>query len=260
MLTKSKQKDLFVALKAYHKQYLQKLNPDLDESATRLMVNSFLTEVLGYTPIEEVKTEYMIRGAYADYVIKLREVRYFLIEVKPLGIELSEKHLRQARQYCADEGIDFALLTNGKSFEFYRIIPEQQKPIKISERQLFSIDLSDLSKLKENLLSIQYLHKLSVANKGLELLWGKSVALDSKTVAGLLHNKPILTFIRRALNKKYKQHFTDNEIITSLNKVICEPIPLEVVKQMSVRKKKKHFIESQTAIQQDKIVSPPKIL
>jgi hypothetical protein len=257
MLTTSKQKELLNTLKAYHKQYLQKLNPDLDESATRLMVNSFLTDVLGYTPIEDVKTEYMIRGAYADYVIKLREVRHFLVEVKSLGIELSEKHLRQARQYCADEGIDFALLTNGKNFEFYRIIPEQQKPIKISEKLLFNLDLSDSTQLKENMLTIQYLHKISVANKGLEHLWNKSIALDSKTVAGLLHNKPVLNFIKRALKKKYRQHFTDTEVMNSLNKVISEPIPLDIIKQMTVRKRKKHLTDHAATLQQVEKTLPP---
>lgn len=62
MLTKAKQKQLFSSLKYYNKQFLKKANPDLDESGTRLMINSFLTDVLGYAPIEEVKTEYMIRG------------------------------------------------------------------------------------------------------------------------------------------------------------------------------------------------------
>lgn len=161
------------------------------------MINSFLTEVLGFTPIEEVKTEYMIKGTYADYVVQLKAVRHFLVEVKALGIELSEKHLRQAVNYGANEGIEWALLTNGKQFDFYKILFE--KPI--SERKLFSIDLSDLSKLKESVETFQYLHKLSVADNGLKFLWNKCVALDPTTVAGLLHNKPIVNFIKRALKK-----------------------------------------------------------
>ena len=82
MLTKTKQREIFSSLKKYHRQYLKKLNPELDESGTRLMVNSFLTDVLCYIPIEDVKTEYMIRGTYADYVIKLKGTQYFLVEVK----------------------------------------------------------------------------------------------------------------------------------------------------------------------------------
>ncbi|MBI4945088.1 MAG: hypothetical protein HY840_01655 [Bacteroidetes bacterium] len=41
MLSKSKNRQLFGSLKDYHRQYLKKTNPDLDESGTRLMINSF---------------------------------------------------------------------------------------------------------------------------------------------------------------------------------------------------------------------------
>lgn len=85
MLNKSKQNKLVLALKKFSKQYYSKKITDLDESGTRLMINSFLTDVLGYTPIEEIKTEYMIRGTYADYVIQLKGNRKFLVEVKALS-------------------------------------------------------------------------------------------------------------------------------------------------------------------------------
>jgi hypothetical protein len=237
MLTKSKMGHLIDSLKDYHKQYLKKLNPELDESGTRIMINSFLTEVLGFTPIEEVKTEYMIRGTYADYVIQLKGVRHFLVEVKALGIDLSEKHLRQAVNYGANEGIEWAVLTNGKQFDFYKIL--FSKPIE--ERKIFSIDLSDTSKFKANAERLQYLHKLSVTGKGLSIIWNKCVALDPTTIAGLLHNKPIVSFLKRALKRKYKTKFTDEEIIASLNRVIFEPmsIRLDDVKQTTVRRKKK---------------------
>jgi len=233
MLTKSKQRQLLTALKKYHRQYLKKISPELDESGTRLMINSFLTEVLGYAPIEDVKTEYMIRGTYADYVVQTKEFRHFLVEVKSLGIELSEKHLRQAINYGANEGIEWALLTNGKQFDFYKIFFE--KPIQ--ERKVFSIDLSDYSKLKLNLETIQYLHKRSVTSKGLERLWKKCIALDPTTVAGLLHNTTIHNFIKRALKKRYKHKFTDEEVGNSIDRIICEQIQLDEIKQRTIKRK-----------------------
>ena len=234
MLTKSKQRQLLSALKEYHRQYLKKLNPELDESGTRLMINSFLTEVLGYEPIEDVKTEYMIRGTYADYVVKIKKVQHFLVEVKALGIELSEKHLRQAINYGANEGIEWVLLTNGKQLDFYKIF--FGKPI--NGKKVFSIDLGDYSKLKQNTETIQYLHKRSVIAKGLEHLWNKCMALDPRTVAGLLHNKPILNFIKRALKKRYKHNFTDEEVGRSIDRIIFEQIQLEDIKQRTIRGKK----------------------
>ena len=239
MLTQSKQRLLLSALKEYHKKYLKKLNPELDESGTRLMINALLTDVLGFLPIEEVKTEQLIRGAYADYVIQIKGKRYFLIEAKKQGIDLSEKHLRQARQYCADEGIEWALLTNGKQFEFYRIILESTKPIKINDRKVFSIDLGDLATLKENVQVIQFLHRISVSERGLDLLWDKCVALDPKNVAGLLYTPPVANFIRGQLRKRYKHKFSDEEIEIAIDRVVQEAIPLNEVKHIQFRKAKR---------------------
>lgn len=235
MLTKSKQRQLLNSIKDYHRQYLKKANPDLDESGTRLMINSFLTEVLGFAPIEEVKTEYMIRGTYADYVVQLKGARHFLVEVKAYGIDLSDKHLRQAINYGANEGIEYALLTNGRQFEFYKILFE--KPI--SERKIFSVDLSDSSKLKDSVEMIQYLTKISVADSGLDLLWAKCVALDPKTVAGLLKNKPVLNFLKKALKKRFKHKFSDEEVCHSLDRIIYEAIQLDDIKEVTLRKKRK---------------------
>ena len=155
MLTTSKRQKLFATLKFYRKQFLDGKVTELDESGTRLMINSFLSDVLGYKQIEEIKTEYMIKGTYADYVIQVNKTRHFLVEVKALSFELSEKHLRQTINYGANEGIEYALLTNGKSFEFYKILFD--KPI--SSRLIFRVDLSDVSALKEATEYLQHLQR-----------------------------------------------------------------------------------------------------
>jgi len=235
MLTKSKQRQLLASLKHYHKQYLKKQINDLDESGTRLMINSFLTEVLGFEPIEDIKTEYMIRGTYADYVVQLKGIRHFLVEVKSLSYELSDKHLRQAINYGANEGIELALLTNGKNFDFYRIL--FNKPIEA--KKVFSVDLSDISNYKEVVEIIQYLTKSSVAHKGLHILWNRCIALDPTTTAKFLQAKPILNFLKRTLRKKYKTKFTDQEICNTLNRIISEPIQLDNFKPMRMKKKRK---------------------
>ena len=85
MLTPSKKPKLLNALKGYNKKYLDPDISELDESGTRIMINTFLTDVLGYKPIEEIKTEYMIKGRYADYIIQVNKVRHFLVEVKALS-------------------------------------------------------------------------------------------------------------------------------------------------------------------------------
>ncbi len=240
MLTPAKKRKLAAALQAYRKRYLIKKYKELDESGTRLMINAFLENVLGYLSIEEIRTEYMIRGTYADYVIQIGGKRYFLVEVKALPIELSAKHLRQAVNYGANEGIDWALLTNGRHFEFYRIL--FNKPIE--SRRIFSIDLADAKQADEHVEFLQYLHKASVLKKGLDALWNKSQALDAYSIAGILHSKPVINFLRRELKKKYNSKLSEAEVIEALRNALTSNIDMEKVKPPRARRGRKNSASS----------------
>lgn len=226
MLTPAKKRKLTIALKDYRKKYLGKKFANLDESGTRLMVNTFLTEVLGFISIEEIKTEYMIRGTYADYMIQIEGKRYFLVEVKALSINLSDKHLRQAINYGANEGIEWVLLTNGRIFEFYKIL--FNKPIE--SKQIFSIDLNETRQLNSQVEILQYLYRESILKKRLDILWNKYLALETTNIAGLLYTKTVINFLKRELKKKFKNRFDDNEIVEALNTLLINKIDIENVK------------------------------
>jgi hypothetical protein len=232
MLNPSKKTKLLFAVKAYVKKFLSNKSMELDESGTRLMINSFLTDVLGYEPIEEVKTEYMIRGTYADYVVQIKGVQHFLVEVKALSLQLSANHLRQATNYGANEGIDFILLTNGKSFDFYKVLFNQ--PIEI--KKIFSIDLSTTDSVKQGIDYLQFLHRDSVTHKGLDFLWNKTMALNPEYIAGLLYDPKVINFVKKTLKDKFKSKFTDEEIHNSINTIITEATPIEKIKVPRVRK------------------------
>jgi hypothetical protein len=235
MLTNTKKKKLISNLKGYVKKYINKNLENLDESSTRLMINSFLTEVLGYKAIEEVKTEYMIKGTYADYVVQMKGKQHFLVEVKASSLELSEKHLHQAVNYGANEGIEWVLLTNGRKFELYKVIFD--KPL--TERKVFSIDIGDLAQIKNIAESIQYLHRDAVVGKGLSVLWNKYNALEPMTISGLLVSGPVIKFVRRELKKKYKHNFSETDISEAIRKVIAEEVAIDNVKTAKIHKKKK---------------------
>jgi hypothetical protein len=234
MLSTSKKAKLASALKNFKKVYLDKGYGELDESATRLMINHFLSDVLGYKMIEEIKTEYMIRGTYADYVVQINGVRYFLIEVKAFSLELSEKHLRQAINYGANEGIEWAVLTNARKIDFYKIIFD--KPI--DSKKVFSIDLTDLSAFKDNVELLQYLHKDCIIKNELETLWKKHSALNPLTLSSYLFGKPVINYIKRELRTKFKSKFSDNEISEGIRNIITNPICFGDIKPIKEKKKR----------------------
>lgn len=225
---------LAISLKAYIKKYFSNNLTDLDESGTRILINTFLTDVLGYTPIEEVRTEYMIKGTYADYMIQVAGARHFLVEVKALSLKLNESHLRQTVNYGANEGVEWALLTNGKSFEMYKIL--FNKPIQAIK--VFSIDLSSATNIKDQVELLQYLHKDAIKGKGLECLWSKTIALDPVNVAGLLYSPQIVSHIKKMLKEKYNSKFEESDIENSIKRIITESINIDSIKPHRVKKDK----------------------
>lgn len=235
MLNPLKFQKLLQATKEYKKQFLDKNLGDLDESGTRLLINHFLTEMLGFKTLEEVKTEYMIKGTYADYVIQINGKRHFLVEVKALSLNLSDKHLRQSINYGANEGIDWVLLTNGRIFQLYRVIFE--KPL--SQELVFSIDLSDTANLKNSVDQMQFLHKDSVVKEGLEILWKRHSALSPKNLASFIYSKEIIKFLQKELKKKYNTKFEEIHIEAAVKRVATENIIISEFKNLQKRDKKR---------------------
>ncbi len=241
-LSASKKKKLLVALKKYRKQFLVGKSMELDEAATRLMINSFLSDVLGFISIEQIKTEYMIRGTYADYVIQIKGKRYFIVEAKALAIELSEKHLRQVINYAANEGIDWALLTNGRCFQLYRVL--FNKPI--DSRKVLSVDLSDESQLKDAVEDFQYMTTHLLPKRGLDHLWNRYQALEASSFSRLLYSSRIIGYLRRQLRKTFKTKFSDDDIISAITRVIVDEV--RDVKPRKERKHKRHMRKDKTHV------------
>ena len=220
MLTEGQKKQFLTAIKAYKKKYLQEKYSDLDESATRLMINSFLTEVLGYAELDEIKTEYSIKGTYADYVIQLGKKQHIVIEVKAIQIDLSEKHIRQALSYAANEGIDWVLLTNGKQWMLFRVIFE--KPLK--NILVFSFDLSIEESFKRACNNMEYITKKCVEKGELEEYWNRYIAIDPKNLCQHLYSPEVLKLLKRNLKKDVGINFSEEDLFEAIHKIVITKI------------------------------------
>src|SRR5690606_4966733 len=137
-----------------------------------------------------------------------------------------EKHLRQTINYGANEGIEYALLTNGKNFEFYKIIFD--KPI--SSRLIFSVDLSDASGLKEAMGYLQHLHKDSVVKNSFRPLWNKCEATDPYNIAGIICSEPVLRVIRKLIKTKYNEKCDDEVLLNSVHRIIIDRMEVGLVR------------------------------
>lgn len=207
-------------LKVYKRKYMRKEFSTLDESATRIMTNYFLTEILGYQELEEIKTEYRIRSEYADYVIQLKRKKHFVVEVKSIDLDLNEKHLRQSLGYAANEGIDWILLLNGREIQLYRV--NFGKPI--STTLIYKLDLLDKDDFKKAPDLIWYLTKRAVEKGELELFWKRTNALNPVNLAKLLYSEEVVKRLRNDLKDQTGIYFQMEDVAKSLEQIICDKV------------------------------------
>ncbi len=94
---------------------------DVNESDTVTIVTDMLASVFGFDKYAEITSEQAIRGTYCDLAVKLDGKIEYLIEVKAIGLNLKENHLRQAINYGSNQGIPWVVLTNGITWKIYKI-------------------------------------------------------------------------------------------------------------------------------------------
>lgn len=220
MATEKQLQELRSKLKDYKRKYLKKEFSSLDESATRIMTNNFLTEILGYQELVEIKTEYRIRSEYADYVIQLKRKKHFVVEVKSIGLDISEKHLRQSLSYAANEGIDWILLLNGREVQLFRV--NFGKPV--TTTLIYKLDLLDTDDFKKCPELLWNLSKKAVERGELETFWKRTNALNHENVAKLLYSEEIVKRLRNDLKEQTGIYFQIDDVAESLREVIVEKI------------------------------------
>lgn len=219
-------------LREYRKRFLtKKQNLEVDESATRIMVNALLTGVLGYAELDDIKTEYNIRGTYADYVVQLARKKHIVIEVKSIQLNLNTNHLRQATGYAADEGIEWALLTNGRQLRLYRIIVDKV----VTKHLVFDYDLSDLSTVKKAASDIAYLSKKSVQKGELDEYWKRFDALTPSSVIKAIYTEDVIRAIRLRIKKNCGVNFDQEEIVDAMQDLLIREQP-DAIKPKNLKK------------------------
>lgn len=219
-------------LRVYKKKYLRKEFNKLNEADTRIMTNSFLTEILGYRELEEIKTEYRIKGEYADYVIQLKRKKHFVVEVKSIELDINEKHLRQSLAYAANEGIDWILLLNGREIQLFRV--NFNKPI--TTTLIFKLDLLDNDDFKKAPEFLWNLTKKAVERKELEIFYKRTTALEPVNLAKLLYSEEVVRRLRNDLKEETGIYFQMEDVAASLCQIIIDPVQFPKAR-LRVRKK-----------------------
>lgn len=140
-------------LKQYQNVLAQQKARDVSEADTVTIVKDVLTDVFGYDKYSELTSEHSIRGTYCDLAVKIEGKLLFLIEVKAIGIELKDAHVKQAVDYASNQGCEWVVLTNGIEWRLYHVI--FKKPI--DKQEIAKVILPDVSAKNEGDLERLYL-------------------------------------------------------------------------------------------------------
>lgn len=201
------------ALRRYQKILAEARLRDVNESDTVVIVSDFLNDVLGYDKYKDLTTEFAIRCTFCDLAIKLDGKLSYLIEVKSIGTDLKENHVRQAVDYGAKQGCEWVILTNGAAWKAYRIRFEQPLDYDLAfELDLLAPDAS----ASEQLQLLFLIAKESGSGKEIDRFWQHKEATSRYVVAQLFLQDAVLRVARRELRKLSPGVKIDREELAAL--------------------------------------------
>jgi predicted type IV restriction endonuclease len=190
---------------------------DVSESDTVVIVGDIMADILGYEKYVEISTEFAVKGTYVDLAVKAGNEIHFLVEVKAIGVDLKDNHVRQAIDYGANQGIEWAILTNGLVWRIYRI--EFKKPIGhvlVAEIDLASAKEADAVAFFANLC------KEGFATSQMDEFYEQHQATNKHTLACVLLSEKMLNHFRISLRRivpsvrvdtKLLEHALRNELL-----------------------------------------------
>ncbi|HSI34164.1 MAG: type I restriction enzyme HsdR N-terminal domain-containing protein [Phycisphaerae bacterium] len=203
----------------------QQRTRDVSEADTVTLVKDLLADIFGFDKYAELTGEHAIRGTFCDLAVKLDDKVVELIEVKAIGIELNDRHVKQAIDYAANLGIEWVILTNAISWRLYHVI--FAKPI---DKQLISeVDLTQVDYRKEGEVARLYPFTKEGFKKGLHVdLKDRQDATSRFLIAALLtQNDAVVGAIRRELRRVVEVNVSEDEILKVLQSEVIKRDALE---------------------------------
>jgi len=197
---------------------------DVGETDTVTIIKDMLADVFGYDKYSELTSEYAIRGTFCDLAIKLDGKLSTLIEVKAIGIDLKEAHVKQAVDYAANQGVDWVLLTNGIKWYVYRMVFSRP----IQTEVVVDLDFSNLNPKSESDIETLFLWcKEGWQRSALGDFHIQKQALSRFFLGAMITSDPVLEVIRKELRRVSPDVRITSDQIRSV--IVSEVIKREVM-------------------------------
>lgn len=204
---------LVAGLKTYAKVLQLQKDRDVSEADTVTVVKDLLSDVFGFDKYAEITGEYAIRGTRCDLAIKLDGKLAVLIEIKAIGADLNDRHVKQAIDYAANQGVEWVILTNGIKWVLYHVIFKQP----IDKEEVATIDLIEASAKKPHDMERLYLlTKEGICREALDEYRDRKDATSRYMLATILvESDAVMNAIRKEV-RRVSEMLVDPGVITKV--------------------------------------------
>ena len=216
---------------------------DVNESDTVTILVDMLEEVFGFDRYSEITKEYAIQGTYCDLAVKTGKRVEYLIEVKAVGLDLNDKHLKQAVNYAARSGVKWVVLTNGIKWELHKISLKD----KVHNEKLFVFDFMEMNPRQKDQQELLFLLcKRGVQKDLIDDYYEYRQSVNRYTIGALLLTDSVARIVRKELRNLKPDIKVDVEEINHLihNEVIKREI-LESEAGIEANKQLARFLRKQ---------------
>ena len=198
-------------LKQYQSVLELQRSRDVSEADTVTVVKDILSDVFGYDKYADLTGEHAIRGTYCDLAVQFNNKLHLLIEVKAIGMALIERHVKQAIDYAANQGVEWVVLTNGTEWILYHVL--FKKPI--DKEEVVRFDLLQMNARQEDHVERLFLiSKEGVSKSVLTEFRDRKDATNRFMVAAiLLNSESVISAIRREV-RRVSEIMVDADTIT----------------------------------------------
>jgi len=196
-------------IKRYKPIMEQAIKRDISEADTANIIRDFLCDALGYDKYADITSEPAIKQTFCDIGLKIDDIFRWLVEVKAVGVELKDGHIRQALNYAANAGLELVVLTNGIHWIFYRVVFGQP----IDSDAVYTFNLLEVSPKDEELICALFaLSKEGMKKEAMQEYYRQKQATNKFLLAAIINSDPVLYQIRKEIRKIRDVLVDSNEI------------------------------------------------
>jgi len=191
-------KRLTATVPKFRKILLQAKERDVNESDTVTIVTDMLEEIFGFDKYSDITREFAIQGTYCDLAIKTGKHVDYLVEVKAIGLELKDIHLKQAVNYASREGIKWVVLTNGIIWQIHRVTLDAR----VVSEELCALDFLELNTKKKEALEVLFLLcKRGLIKDNIDRYYEYKQSINKYAIGALLCSEGVTSVVRRELRR-----------------------------------------------------------